>query len=61
LRVPELHTYMLQRYTMRVGHPLRFSDGERIVAVVHSEPVAGKPLDVQVTVLVEMPAGYEPS
>lgn len=55
-----LHTYMVQRYRVRVGHPLRFSDGERVVAVLGSEPVPGVPLDVDVTFLVEMPPGYQP-
>lgn len=57
---PQLHTYMLQRHTMSLDWPLRFSDGERIVAVVSSVPVLLSPLEVVVTVLVEMPAGYDP-
>jgi hypothetical protein len=55
-----LHTYMVQRYQMRIGWPLRFSDGERIIAVLSSEPVPLSPHDLDVTVLVEMPAGYRP-
>ena len=50
-----LHTYMVQRHRMRIGTPLTFLDGERIVAVVASEPVPGLPMDVDVTVLVELP------
>lgn len=49
-----LRTYMVQRHRMRIGHPLTFSDGERIVAVLSSEPVAGLPSEVDVTVLVEL-------
>ena len=59
--VPDpLHTYMVQRYRVRVGWPLRFSDGERIIAALGSEPVPGSPADLDVTVLVEMRAGYSP-
>jgi len=57
---PQLHTYMLQRHTLSLDWPLRFSDGERIVAVVSSVPVPLSPLEHVVTVLVEMPAGYDP-
>jgi hypothetical protein len=60
LPASELHTYMLQRHTMRLDWPLRFSDGERVVAVVDSLPVPLSPLEYVVTVLVEMPAGYDP-
>ena len=38
---PALHTYMVQRFRMRPGWPLTFSDGERIVAVLRSEVVPG--------------------
>ena len=48
------HTYRVQRHRMRLDWPLTFSDGERIVAVLKSEPVAGVP-EVDVTVLVELP------
>ena len=58
-RLPDLHTYMVQHHLMRLGHPLRFSDGERIVAVLSSAVAPGTAgLDVDVTVLVEMPDGY---
>ncbi len=53
----ELHTYMVQRHTMRVGSPLTFSDGERVVAVLSSS-YAGSyqgQTDINVTVLVELP------
>ena len=55
---PALHTYMVQRFRMRPGWPLTFSDGERIVAVLRSEVVPGgatTPDDMDVIVLVEMP------
>jgi hypothetical protein len=56
---PVLHSYMVQRHTLRIGWPLRFSGGERIVAVLSSEPQNG--LDILVTVLVELPdPGQEP-
>lgn len=52
----ELHTYMVQHHRMRIGSPLTFSDGERIVAVLGSVPVPGTGgLDVGVTVLLELP------
>jgi hypothetical protein len=51
---------MVQRHRMRIGWPLRFSDGERIVAVLSSELVPLSRTDIDVTVLVEMPAGYDP-
>lgn len=54
LPAPGLHSYMVQQWTMRVGYPLRFSDGERVVAVMGSEPVPGT-ADMVVTVLVELP------
>lgn len=56
---PGLHTYMVQRHRMRVGHPLAFSDGERIVAVLSSSATPGTAgLDVDVTMLVELPEGH---
>ncbi len=55
-----LHTYTVQRHQMRVGWPLRFSDGEHIVAVLSSKPVPLSRADIEVTVLVEMPPGYDP-
>ena len=56
----ELHTYMIQSCTMRPGWPLRFSDGERVVAVLESAPALGSDTDMYVMFLVEMPAGYIP-
>lgn len=53
---PAPHTYTIQRHTMRLDWPLTFSDGERVVAVLSSEPVPIRPLDWIVTVLVELPA-----
>ncbi len=52
------HTYAIQIHRMRLDHPLTFSDGERIVAVLDSAlspRVRGMPIDVDVTVLVELP------
>jgi hypothetical protein len=56
---------MVQRHQMQVGWPLRFSDGERIIAVLSSQLSArsvaeGTNTEIQVTVLVEMPADYDP-
>lgn len=51
----KLHTYMIQRWTMKIGHPIRFSDGERVIAVLGSEPVPLKSDEIRVTFLVEMP------
>ena len=52
-----LHTYRVQSHCMRVGSPLTFSDGERIVAVLSSSPALsyGGATDIDVTVLVELP------
>lgn len=50
-----LHTYMIQRHRMHVASPLTFLFGERIVAVVSFEPVPGLPMQLDVTVLVELP------
>ena len=54
---PVLHTYQVQRHCMRVGFPLTFSDGERIIAVLSSSPAlsCGGATDIDVTVLVELP------
>lgn len=54
---PVLHTYQVQRHCMRVGSPLTFSDGERIVAMLSSSPALsyGGATDIDVTVLVELP------
>ena len=52
---PVLHTYMVQRHQMRIGSPLTFSDGERIVSVLSSSPVPGLRSEIDVTVLVELP------
>jgi len=54
---PVLHAYQVQRHRMRVGSPLTFSDGERIVAVLSSSPALsyGGTTDIDVTVLVELP------
>lgn len=58
-RDPErLHTYMVQRHRMRVGSPLTFSDGERVIAVLsssHAGTFQGQ-TDIDVTMLVEVPA-----
>lgn len=54
-RETPLHTYRLDRHRMSVGSPLTFSDGERIIAVVSSEPAAGRGPDVDVLMLVELP------
>ena len=51
------HTYRVQRHRMRLDWPLTFSDGERIVAVLASEPAAGSNVDMDLTVLVELPGG----
>lgn len=53
-----LHTYMVQRYRMRVGQPIRFSDGERVIAMLTCERVPLSEAERDVTVLVEMPPGY---
>jgi hypothetical protein len=50
-----LHAYMVQGHRMRVGAPLTFSDGGRVVAVLSSSPVPGLPSDIDVIVLVELP------
>ncbi len=55
------HTYMVQRHRMRFDWPLTFSDGERIVAVLKSEPAAGSRTDIDVTVLVELPGAPLPA
>ena len=54
------HTYRVQRHRMRLNWPLTFSDGERIVAVLSSELAAGVHVEMDVTVLVELPAGGTP-
>lgn len=53
---PPQHTYMVQQWRMQIGSPLTFSVGERIVAVLSSEPM---PLtgQIEVTMLVEVPPG----
>ena len=51
------HTYRVQRHRMRLDWPLTFSDGERIVAVLSSELAAGSNVDMDLTVLVELPGG----
>jgi hypothetical protein len=59
-----LHTYMVQRFRMRPGRPLTFSDGERIVAVLRSEVVPGGVStsdDMDLIVLVEMPGSPSPA
>ncbi len=53
--MPGLHTYMVQRHRMHIGFPLTFSNGERIMAILVSEPVAGLATEMDVTVLVELP------
>lgn len=47
---------MVQQWRMQIGSPLTFSVGERIVAVLSSEPM---PLtgQIEVTMLVEVPPG----
>ena len=52
-----LHTYMVQQWTLKIGHPIRFSDGERVIAVLATEPVDyPEPEDnIRVTFLVEIP------
>jgi hypothetical protein len=55
-QAPPLHTYKLMNVEKRPGYPLTFSDGERVIAVVGSQPpltpgVGGSRL----TVLVELP------
>jgi hypothetical protein len=55
---------MVQRFRMRPGRPLTFSDGERIVAVLRSEVVPGgvtTPDDMDMIVLVEMPGSPSPA
>jgi hypothetical protein len=53
-RMPRLHTYMVQRHWMMIGTPIRFSDGEKVIAVLSAEP-ADEPGTMYVTVFVEMP------
>ncbi len=50
------HTYMIQRHWVKQGWPLRFSDGERVIAVLDSVPDGVEPGEVHVTFLVELPA-----
>jgi hypothetical protein len=46
---------MVQQYTVRMGHPIRFSDGEQVIAVLALEHVPLSKDDMRITVLVEMP------
>jgi hypothetical protein len=50
-----VHTYMIEAFRMRIGHPLTLSDGEQIVDVLECGHPPGLPRDVDLTVLVEMP------
>lgn len=51
---PALRTYQVMNVTMRPGHPLTFSDGEQVIAVLSSGQVPLS-IDWRLTVLVEMP------
>lgn len=55
------HTYMVQRHWVRIGLPITFSDGERVVAVLESRPLdrEGVDEDLHITVLVELPQAEE--
>ena len=52
-----IHTYKIVRYRMQMNYPIRFTDGERVIAVVSLEPAEfPEPEgDMDVTFLVEVP------